>query len=132
MSLPANDDGPGIARARFAIRVIAIAAFVLFAWFFFMSGVFAGERCHAVDGDTLRCWKERVRLRNIYAPELREPGGREAKQRLQQRIDSGELRIERRGKDKYGRTLGTAYVGGQRIKQSDISPKAGRGSRSRR
>jgi hypothetical protein len=31
--------------------------------------------------------------------------------------------IERRGKDKYGRTLGRVYVSGNRISQSDVSGK---------
>lgn len=91
----------------------------------------AGEQCRAIDGDTLRCGSERVRLRGVYAPELKEPGGQEARQRLQQRIDGGDVRIERRGRDRYRRTLGTVYVNGQRVQQGDISPKAGRGSRLR-
>jgi hypothetical protein len=45
----------------------------------------AGEHCRAIDGDTLRCGRERVRLLGVYAPELNEPGGPEAHQRLQQR-----------------------------------------------
>jgi hypothetical protein len=46
-------------------------------------------------------------------------------------IDAGDLRIERRGRDKYGRTLGNAYVGGQRIRQGDIGAKGGRGAARR-
>lgn len=132
LPLSANDDGPGIARARLAIRLLSAAVVLLLVWLLFISDVFAGERCRAIDGDTLRCGKERVRLQSIYAPELKEPGGKEARQRLQQRIDSGDVRIERRGRDKYGRTLGRIYVDGQRVRQSEISPKAGRGTRSRR
>jgi hypothetical protein len=33
-----------------------------------------------------------------------------------------------RGTDKYGRTLAEVYVDGRRIEQSDIGPRAGRGS----
>ena len=32
------------------------------------------------------------------------------------------------GTDKYGRTLAEVYVGGRRIEQADIGPRAGRGS----
>lgn len=71
-------------------------------------------------------------MQGVYAPELKEPGGQEARQRLQQRINSGEVVIERRGRDKYGRTLGRVYVSGNRITQSDVSAKSGRGSASRR
>ena len=84
----------------------------------------AGERCSAIDGDTLRCGRERVRIEGISAPELNEPGGKLARQRLQQRLQAGEIVIERRGRDKYGRTLGRLYVGGKRITQSDLAPGA--------
>lgn len=94
-----------------------------------MLPAWAGEDCRAIDGDTLRCGRERVRLKGVYTPELKEPGGAEARQRLQQRIQGGELRIERSGRDHYGRSVGSAYVNGRRIQQQDISPKAGRGAR---
>ena len=83
-----------------------------------------GERCSATDGDTLRCGRERVRIQGINAPELNEPGGQQARQRLQQRLQAGEIVIERRGRDKHGRTLGRLYVNGQRISQIDVAPKA--------
>jgi micrococcal nuclease len=86
-------------------------------------------RCRAIDGDTIRCGQERVRLHGIYAPELREPGGREARARLQQRLESGEVRIERRASDRYGRTIGSVYVGGSRITQRDVGRIGGRGVR---
>jgi endonuclease YncB( thermonuclease family) len=81
----------------------------------------AGEKCRALDGYTLQCGRERVRVEGISAPELKAPGGVEARQRLQRRIEFGEVVIERRGKDKYGRTLGRVYVSGNRISQSDVS-----------
>jgi micrococcal nuclease len=89
----------------------------------------AGERCSAIDGDTLRCGRERVRIQGIDAPELSEPGGKQARQRLQQRLKAGEIVIERRGRDKHGRTLGRLFVNGQRITQIDVGPKGGVGSR---
>lgn len=89
----------------------------------------AGERCFAIDGDTLRCGRERVRIQGIDAPELKEPGGQQARQRLQQRIQAGEVVIERRGRDKHGRTLGRLYVNGKRITQSDVGPRARAGGK---
>ena len=77
----------------------------------------------AIDGDTLRCGRERVRVDGLHAPELSEPGGQQARQRLQRRIQSGEVIIERKGRDKYGRTLGRLYVDGNRITQADLGPK---------
>lgn len=83
----------------------------------------AGERCVAIDGDTLRCGRERVRVDGLHAPELSEPGGQQARRRLQQRIQSGEVVIQRKGRDRYGRTLGRLYVNGNRITQTDVSPR---------
>jgi endonuclease YncB( thermonuclease family) len=72
-----------------------------------------------------------VRIEGLSAPKLEQPGGQEARQRLQRRIRSGELVIERKGRDKYGRTLGRAYVNGIRITQLDMNPKSGRGNSRR-
>jgi micrococcal nuclease len=82
----------------------------------------AGERCTAMDGATLQCGRERVKVEGISAPELKAPGGQQARQRLQQRLHAGEIVIERRGRDKYGRTLGRLYVNGNRITQIDVTP----------
>jgi micrococcal nuclease len=84
----------------------------------------AGEWCNAIDGYTLRCsGGERVKVEGIKAPELTEPGGEEARQRLQKRIRSGELVVQRGGTDKYGRTLARIYVNGNRVTQTDLNPK---------
>lgn len=75
-------------------------------------GVVTG--CHAIDGDTLRCGEERVRLVGIDAPEL--PGhcrpGRNcapgdpyaSTSRLSQMVRSS-MSIRRYGEDHYGRTI---------------------------
>lgn len=89
-------------------------------------GAFAGERCIAIDGDTLVCQQRKVRLTNIYAAELNEPGGRAAKRRLQQVIAAGNLTLRTYGQDRYGRILAEAFVNGRRIEQADIGPRAGR------
>jgi len=88
----------------------------------------AGERCIAIDGDTLVCNRQKVRLTNVYAAEMSEPGGRAAKQRLRAMIASGEVILRPVGTDRYGRTLAEVYVNGRRIEQSDIGPRAGRGA----
>jgi endonuclease YncB( thermonuclease family) len=106
------------ARSMFAVLAVALAA-----------AASAGERCSAIDGDTLQCGRERVRIEGLRAPGLQEPGGPEARQRLQRRIQSGELVIQRKGRDKYGRTLARAYVNGNRITQLDVTPKSGRANR---
>src|SRR5437660_10003801 len=90
--------------------------------------VCAGERCIAIDGDTLVCNHQKVRLTNVYAAELNQPGGYAAKRRLQRLISSGEVVLRPYGLDRYGRTLAEVYVNGRRIEQADIGPRAGRGA----
>lgn len=76
----------------------------------------------AIDGDTLRCGDERIRLLGIDAPELPghcrrgrncAPGDpRRAKEQLAKAI-RGRAQIERVGFDRYGRTLATVRVNGR-------------------
>jgi endonuclease YncB( thermonuclease family) len=83
--------------------------------------VLAGA-ARVVDGDTLDVGGERVRLEGIDAPEMAQSCGRQpvgtwscgsaAANALARLIASRELVCERRGVDKYGRTLGVCFVGG--------------------
>jgi len=98
------------------------AAFAATAW--------SGERCIAVDGDTLVCNRQKFRLTNVYAAELNEAGGAAAKRRLQSLVSGHDVQFRRFGQDRHGRILAEAYVAGRRIEQADIGPRAGRGSRS--
>jgi len=70
--------------------------------------------CTVVDGDTLRCVAERIRLLGIDAPELPghcaqgrdcAPGNPFASTESLRTALTPPLRIERVGKDRYGRTL---------------------------
>src|SRR5919201_1823816 len=88
----------------------------------------AGERCLAIDGDTLVCNHRKVRLTNVYAAELNQAGGYAAKRRLQLIVSSGEVVLRPFGEDRYGRMLAEVYVNGRRIEQADIGPRAGRGA----
>lgn len=88
------------------------------------------------DGDSIRCGAERIRLLNIDAPEL--PGSSRCSQRSRNAVKRsknppmcdaakairarealrafllrGPVRIERHGKDAYGRTLARVTVNGQ-------------------
>jgi endonuclease YncB( thermonuclease family) len=86
-------------------------------------------RCLAIDGDTLVCNRQKVRLTNVYAAELNETGGSAAKRRLRALVSTGDLTLRCFGADRYARLLCEAYVNGRRIEQSDIGPRAGRGAR---
>lgn len=85
-------------------------------------GAWAGERCSALDGNTLLCSREeRVLVDGLRQPSLHEPGGEEARQRLQRRIQSGELVLQRKAqRDRLGRTLARAYLNGNRITDLDL------------
>jgi endonuclease YncB( thermonuclease family) len=87
------------------------------------------ESCRAIEGDMIRCGAERIRLHGIFTPEINEPGGVAARELLQRRLDSGQVRIERLGVDGYGRTLGNVYIGRARITQGDVGPIGARGVR---
>lgn len=75
----------------------------------------------AIDGDTLRCGRERIRLIGIDAPEQgRCPVGRRCVQgdpdRSRRHLAAGlagRATIRRFGRDRYGRTLAMVRVGGQ-------------------
>ena len=70
------------------------------------------DRCKALDGDTLQCGPERVRLYDVYAAEMNEAGGAEAKRNLQRRVNGKDVELHRHGHDRYGRTLAVVTCGG--------------------
>ncbi|QHL92057.1 thermonuclease family protein (plasmid) [Sphingomonas changnyeongensis] len=76
--------------------------------------------CIVTDGDSLRCGAERIRIAGIDAPEIRRcprhrtctPGDGRASKRALEALTAGRaLRVERVGRDRYGRTLAKVYVG---------------------
>jgi endonuclease YncB( thermonuclease family) len=79
--------------------------------------------CTAIDGDTIRCGKERIRLTAIDAPEM--PGhcrrGRDcapgdpyaSKANLARNLTG--LTIERLGTDRYGRTIADVFSNGRSL-----------------
>lgn len=88
--------------------------------------------CTITDGDTIRCGDERIRLLAIDAPELSAcrkgrvcaPGDGQASKRALEAMTQGrDLRIERHGKDRFGRTL--AYVWAGRVNLSCAMVEAG-------
>lgn len=80
-----------------------------------------------VDGDTIRYGTDRIRIRGYNAPELSEPGGREAALRLGQLMQQGAIDIVPHGHDVYGRTLADVYVNGQNV--ADVMMGEGFGRR---
>jgi endonuclease YncB( thermonuclease family) len=75
---------------------------------------------YVVDGDTLRCGSERLRLLGIDAPEIERcprwrvcaPGdGQAAKRSLSAAFRFGPVRYERVTIDRYGRTVAVVWAG---------------------
>ena len=75
----------------------------------------APGRVKTVDGDTFRNGGERVRVRGLNAPEMWQPGGVQARARLDQLLRSGNVTMSPRGVDKYGRTVADVQVNGQNV-----------------
>ena len=103
-------------RMLFGLRNLAVLA----ALAVLCAALFTEPPCRALDGQTLRCGRERLRVYGVYAPPIDLPGGRDAKRRLDQHIRSGKLIIFRLERDMYGRSVGMVYVGGRLIHQSDV------------
>lgn len=75
----------------------------------------AAGRIRTIDGDTFANGGERVRIRGMNAAEMSEPGGFQARARLDQLLHSGNVTVAARGVDKYGRTVADVYVNGQNV-----------------
>jgi len=69
----------------------------------------------AVDGDTIRVGSQRIRLRGIDTPEMSELEGPAAKQRLEQLLRSGSVRIVPRGRDVYNRLVADVFINEQNV-----------------
>ena len=65
---------------------VLISALPALAW--------AGERCTAMDGATLQCGRERVKVEGLSAPELKAPGGQQARQLRIGQPDLRQYRLE--------------------------------------
>ena len=62
--------------------------------------------------------QKRIRLRGIDTPELTEPRGQEARQRLEQLLKEGPIRIVPHGQDIYGRTVADVFVNGRNVAET--------------
>lgn len=75
-----------------------------------------GQVIAIADGDTLTVLHGReqvkVRLTDIDAPEKAQPFGQRARQSLAELCFHEQARVEDRGRDRYGRTLGRVWCAG--------------------
>lgn len=91
-----------------AILVIACPLFAL-----------SGKAVSIHDGDTITILQNKqqikVRLFGIDAPELKQPYGKKSKQFLANLIAGEVVEVDKNGKDRYKRTIGTIYLNGADI-----------------
>jgi len=73
------------------------------------------QQMSAIDGDTIRAGQERIRLRGIDTPEMNEPEGQAAKERLETLLRSGTVSIVPHGRDVYDRLVADVFVDGQNV-----------------
>lgn len=66
-----------------------------------------------VDGDTLVIGQERIRLRNYNAPEIHEPGGPQAKAKLERLTNGKQVHCDPKARDRYARLVATCSVDGR-------------------
>lgn len=98
-----------------------------------MLSFIAAITCTAIDGDTIRCGSERIRLLGIDAPEFRghcrsgrtcaKGNPKASKASLAKGLRLGPIKIERHGKDKYGRTLAFVSSGGNDLSCYQLKAK---------
>lgn len=122
------------------MRFLAPALLALLLLFPVLASAQARAPCRAIDGDSLVCGQERVRIMGLDAPELRGRCraetrlARAAHARMQQLMARG-VTLELRGRDRYRRTLAVVRVrGGQDVAAIMIRERLaraydGRGSR---
>lgn len=74
-----------------------------------VAAVWESPVVHVADGDTLtvlrRGRRETIRLLYVDAPESDQRYGRESRRALQQLVRGARVRVDSRGRDRYGRTL---------------------------
>ena len=81
----------------------------------------ASAQTRVIDGDTIHHEGERIRIWGLDCPELRQPGGPEAKKALQNLLRGATVQLKRRGRDKYGRTVAIVFSGHPRGFQRDVA-----------
>lgn len=90
----------------------------------FSYGDIEGKVVGVADGDTLTVLRNqtqfRVRLAEIDAPEKAQAFGRQAKQSLSNLCFGKSARVENKGHDRYGRTIGRVWCAGVDISAEQV------------
>ncbi len=98
-----------------AIRITLILLLSCLSPFVYSNQII-GKVVGVSDGDTITLLTDqkqriKVRLSEIDAPEKNQAWGQNAKRALSNRIYSRSIVVQSAGEDRYGRVLGTVYIG---------------------
>ncbi|MGE4322441.1 MAG: thermonuclease family protein [Sphingobium sp.] len=88
-----------------------------------LAAAMPASACTVTDGDTIKCRGERIRLLGIDAPEIHGCrkgrvcvlGDGQASKLALERMMRGKVRIDRVGRDRYGRSLSHVYAGRENV-----------------
>lgn len=85
----------------------------------------SGRIVRILDGDTVEARQEngeltRIRLAGIDAPEKAQPFGQRARQALSDRIAQQQVLITGNERDRYGRLLGTVWLGNDDVNADQV------------
>ncbi len=87
-------------------------------------GPLLGRVDHVADGDTLTITTDgdryRIRLHEIDAPEHDQPGSRESRRALADKVDGKYVRVTVETVDDYGRTVGKVWLGNRDINREMV------------
>lgn len=120
---------------KLLLRIAILALLAVFGAFAYASGpteTFPAQACRAVDGDTIKCGRERIRISNIDTPELGSHArcaaeaelAERAKRFTAERLAARPIELSRdvkRPLDRYGRTLATVRSDGVDLGESLIA-----------
>ena len=98
---------------RFAVLILAAAAMLCPPQS--MAHSFTGTVVRVIDGDTIIVGTNRVRLAEIDAPELRDPGGATSKAALEGMVLHKTVTVTWTHRGRYRRIIGQVYLGDEWI-----------------
>lgn len=101
---------------------------LIYVWMvvsFAVAEIVTGRVVKVTDGDTVTVLvegnrQERVRLLDIDAPEKGQAYGEKARSFLAEMVAGKTVRVEFKGRDRYGRVLGTVFVDGKNVNEEMI------------
>lgn len=97
------------------LKVIIAIVILLCSW-----SIQPTEKVTVIDGDTVRIGSEKIRLAQIDAPEMSQRYGMQSKNYLAHLVEGKNVKVDRNGKDLYGRTIATLYVDGKNVNETMV------------